>query len=205
MSCVARGGALSEAGGAAPAAPRNPNFRFFRFRVWRRCRHERRGVVPWSARFGRDRALSFCSLFPWGGLGPVGGAHQIGGARSRIRTRNEPKPSQGEVPGGLKTTPDAQFGTPTTPCPCGARWPEVAFLFPVLAPTGRFKRHPLPMGQWSMAPTHPRTCRAALVVVGLCPTKGGCAGARHLLRRVSWLTFDAVLAFGAGRGRVKKE
>ena len=53
------------------------------------------------------------------------------------------------------------------------------------------------------ARTHPRTRRAALVVIGPCPTKGGGAGERRLLRRVSWLTFDAALAFGAGGGRAK--
>ena len=61
---------MSRAAGrsARRAVPRNPNSRS-RFRLWRRCRHERREVVPWSARFGRDRALSFCSLSLWGALG----------------------------------------------------------------------------------------------------------------------------------------
>ena len=58
------------------------------------------------------------------------------------------------------------------------------------------------------ARTHPRTRRAALVVIGPCPTKGGGAGERRLLRRVSWLTFDAALAFGlwgwGGEGKMEK-
>ena len=45
---------------------------------------------------------------PWG-------AHKVWGDRTRIRTQNEPKPSQGEVPGGRKTTLEAQLGIPNHP------------------------------------------------------------------------------------------
>ena len=70
-------------------------------------------------------------------------------------------------------------------------------------PKNKLKKAPTPicdMAQWPMAPTHPRTRRAALAalfVVGPCPTKGGCADERRLLRRVSWIALDAALAFAA--------
>ena len=48
---------------------------------------------------------------PWGG-------HQVWGVRTRIRTQNEPNPSQGEVPGGRKTTLEAQLGIPNHPLRC---------------------------------------------------------------------------------------
>ena len=48
---------------------------------------------------------------PWGG-------HRVWGVRTRTRTQNEPKPSQGEVPGGRKTTLEAQLGILNHPLRC---------------------------------------------------------------------------------------
>ena len=58
-----------------------------------------------------------CCFVPYLFWGPWG-AHQVWGVRTRIRTRNEPKSSQGEVPGGRKTKLGAKLGIPDHPLRC---------------------------------------------------------------------------------------